>query len=237
MEKVLVVKNIAREGPGLLGKILSERGIGYDVVDADAGEPFPSPVDYAAVCVLGGPDSTNDDTIKMKRELARIKQTVEVGIPYLGVCLGMQALVKAMGGEVYRNPVREVGWRDPDGGYFIIEPAEAGKADPFFSGIAPPYNIFHLHGETVTLPDKMELLAAGKWCENQVVRVKGKPAYGVQGHLELTHEMFEEWLAQDPDLALLDRSSLRADYLSLRQAYEKRGIQALTNFLRIARLI
>jgi len=237
MTKVLIAKNITREGPGLLKEVLNEHGISYDIVDLNKGEQFPSPVEYSAVCVFGGPDSANDDTPKMKQELARIRETVDANIPYLGVCLGMQTLVKAMGGEVYKNPVQEIGWRDSDGNYFQLELEEKGNSDPILGGLNFPYRIFHLHGETVRLPPNMDLLAKGKWCENQIVRVKGKPAYGLQGHLELTQEMFEEWMMQDPDLLKLDASGVRRDYGELRPSYEKQGLQTLTNFLSIARLI
>lgn len=218
-------------------ELLDGHGISYDIVDLDKGEQFPSPAEYSAVCVFGGPDSANDSTPKMKKELSRITETVKAGIPYLGVCLGMQTLVKAMGGEVYGNPVREIGLRDPEGNYFEVSTTGSGKADPLFSGISSPYKIFHLHGETVKLTSGMELIGRGKWCENQVVHIKGKPAYGIQGHLELTPQMFEDWLAQDPDLATLDAAKLRKDYGDFRAAYEKNGRRMLTNFLSIARLI
>ncbi|MBI2085674.1 MAG: type 1 glutamine amidotransferase [Candidatus Aenigmarchaeota archaeon] len=234
MQKVLVVKNIAREGPGLFQEILSERGLGYEIRDLDAGDKFPDPAGYSAVAVFGGPDSANDDTDKMKTELARIKETVQSGIPYIGVCLGMQTLVKSQGGEVYRNPVREIGWRDPEGNYFEVC---AVNKDPIFQDMNTKYKIFHLHGETVKLPSSMELLGRGKWCENQVVRVKGKPAYGIQGHLELTPQMLEDWIAQDPDLVAMDTAKLRKDYSGVKKEYEKAGRQMLTNFLSIARLI
>lgn len=235
MSKVLIAKNITREGPGLLKEILEEHEIGYDIVDLGIGEQFPNPADYSAVFVFGGPDSANDDTLKMKQELARIKQTVELGIPYLGVCLGMQTLVKAIGGEVYRNQWREIGWRDLEGKYFAIDLTDDGRKDPIFEGVQSPLKIFHLHGETVRLTAGMQRLAGGKWCREQAVRIG--TAYGFQGHLELTQEMFEEWVAQDPDLQKFNPSYLRSDYNALRQAYEGNGRRILTNFLNTARVI
>jgi hypothetical protein len=65
MNDVLIVKNISREGPGLLERILVEAGLTATVVDLDKGESFPSPLGYKALVVLGGPDSANDTTDKM----------------------------------------------------------------------------------------------------------------------------------------------------------------------------
>src|SRR3990170_1205266 len=159
--KVLIVKNTAREGPGLLEGILKLHGIGSDTVDLDEGDSFPGPRGYSAVFVLGGPDSANDATPKMQGELRRIGETVDAKIPYMGVCLGMQALVKATGGEVCRNETKEAGWRDPEGNFYAVDLTEEGKSDRLFSGMGKRLRIFELHGETVRLADGMRLLATG----------------------------------------------------------------------------
>ena len=233
--KVLIVKNMAREGPGLLEEILNHHNTGYDIVDLDE-ESFPDAREYSAVFVMGGPDSANDITPKMQEELQRIKEITNAGIPYFGVCLGMQTLVKANGGEVYKNDLKEIGWRDPEGNYFVVDSTEEGKSDPLFVGMSSPLNIFHLHGETVTLTDRMKLLATGKYCKNQIIKI-GDDAYGIQGHFELTSQMFDEWRTQDSDLIPLDQEALKADYAVLRTTYEASGKQILTNFLRIAKQI
>src|SRR3954468_16146854 len=98
--RVLIVKNVTREGPGLLTGLLDHHEIGYDVVDLNRGDALPDPTSYAALVVLGGPDSANDQTAKMATELPAVKKAVEAGMPYLGICLGLQVLVRAMGGKV-----------------------------------------------------------------------------------------------------------------------------------------
>lgn len=234
MEKeILIVKNITREGPGLLEDVLDERGLKYSVVDLDGGQIFPSTETYSAVVVLGGPDSANDESDKMNSELQRIRETITAGIPYLGICLGLQTLVKATGGAVVKNPVREIGFRDPENNLFTAELTEAGKKDPLFAEMGDSFNVFHLHGETVELTDEMELLAIGKFCRNQIARI-GSNAYGIQCHFELTPEMFEAWLAQDPDLQKLDQAQLRADFENRKKEYTAVGRQLFQNFLKIA---
>lgn len=98
MADLLIVKNITREAPGLLARVLDEHNISYDVVDLDKGEPFPSPLTYKALVVLGGPDSANDATDKMQQELDQVRAAFTAGLPYLGICLGLQVGVKAAGG-------------------------------------------------------------------------------------------------------------------------------------------
>lgn len=234
--KVLIIKNCTREGPGLLEEVLNSCKIRRDVIDLDAGGKFPDAKGYAAIFVLGGPDSANDNTPKMHAEIKRIRELIDAKIPYLGVCLGMQVLVKACGGRVVRNDVKEIGWKDQKGDYYEISLTEEGNKDVFFEGIISPLKIFQLHGETVVPTENMKILATGKYCRVQAVKV-GTNAYGIQGHLELTPTMFDEWRAQDQDLAALHQEALLKDYSVVKGEYEVCGNRMFTNFLRLARLI
>lgn len=233
--KVLIVQNVTREGPGLLEAILKESNIDYDLVDLDKAEEFPDPTNYQALVVLGGPDSANDQTSKMLQELTQIKKAVDAKIPYLGTCLGMQTLTKASGGEVFPSDVQEIGLRDPNGNFFEIELTNEGRNDPLFENVIPPLKILHLHGETVRLPSEAKLLATGKFCHNQVVKI-GNNAYGLQGHFEVTKQILQTWLDQDPDLQKLDREGVEKDFIQVQDEYTHSGRTILTNFLKIAGL-
>ena len=233
---VLIVKNISREGPGLLDSVLSAHKIPSDLSDLTIGDPFPAPQGYSVVFVFGGPNSANDESRKMREELVRIRETVDAGVPFLGICLGMQALVKACGGNVVKSPAKEIGWQDDFGKPYEIDFTDEGKADPLFKGVKSPMKIFQLHGETVELADGMSVLATGKHCRMQAVRV-GKNAYGIQGHLELTERMLMQWLTQDDDLLHEDASEILLKYATMQAEYEKNGKKVLGNFLKIAGII
>jgi len=236
MEKeILIVKNITEEGLGLLEELLDERGIGYHIVDLCQGQPFPSVESYGAIVVLGGPDSANDENEKMEKEIARIREAIAARIPYLGICLGLQTLVKAAGGRVVKSQIKEVGFIDPDGHPFMVELTEEGKRDPLFKELEHSFHVFHLHGETVEMTDNCMLLAVGKFCHNQIIRV-GSNAYGIQCHFELTPEMFEIWINEDPDLLTLDKEGLRDHFETIKTKYTQVGRQLFLNFLRIAGL-
>jgi len=106
MEKeILIVKNNINEGPGMLEGILLQRAIKYTIIDLDKGQLIPPVEEYTAMVVLGGPDSANDNNEKMRHELAAIKKCIQLKKPYLGICLGLQTLVKAAGGQVVKSPV------------------------------------------------------------------------------------------------------------------------------------
>ena len=232
--RLLIIKNITREGPGLLEEVLEKRSISYDVIDLDRGEDLPDARGYGAIVVLGGPDSANDETVKMKKELAWIRETIAAEIPYLGICLGFQVLVKAAGGEVVGSPVREVGFIDQEGNRFTVELTENGRRDPLFNGLDRTFDVFQLHGETVELTNDITLLGVGKFCRNQIARV-GTNAYGIQCHFELTPVMLETWMNEDTELLKLDKAQLRSNFEKIKNEYNRVGRQLLSNFLKIAR--
>lgn len=232
MKPILIIKNVTAEGAGMLEEILKSRQLAYEIIDLEKDEPFPSPENYSAVIVCGGPDSANDDTPKIKEELSRIKQILDLKIPYLGICLGLQTLVKAAGGKVLQSPIKEIGFRDPENNNFSIELTPEGQTDPVFAGLNNNFPVFQLHGETVELTPDITLLGTGKFCPNQIVRV-APGQYGLQCHFELTREMFELWLQEDPDLKLLDPVQVRADYEAIKEEYENVGRKLFENWLGI----
>jgi len=234
-KEILIVKNATGEGPGLLEEVLNDHNITYKITDLDRGEEFPAVENFGAVVVLGGPDSANDETPKMKSELAGIRWAIDAGIPFLGICLGLQAMVKACGGSVIKSNVKEVGFVAPDGKNYTVELTVEGITDPLFEGLVPSLNVFHLHGETVELADNMILLASGRFCRNQIVKI-GRQAYGIQCHFELTQEMLENWINEDPELLKLDKAQLRRKLSESLPEYTQTGRRLFSNFLKIAGL-
>ncbi len=239
---VLIIQNIPREGPGILGQVLDSRGIKSRIVHLNSGDllprlEIPRLENFGAIIILGGPDSANDDTPKMGVELGAARRCLNENIPYLGICLGMQILVEAAGGEVVQNSFREIGLTDPEGTPYKVTLTEAGRQDPLFDGLNDDeLPIFHLHGETVVPPHDVTLMAKGNLVPNQIVRV-GKNAYGIQDHLELTDEMLEDWLYDDPWLAQQDTDKIKAQFDLIKAQYTQTALTLFTNFLRVAQLI
>ena len=234
---LLIIKNITHEGPGLLESLLHELGIASHVEELSQGGTFPDPRNYRAVVVLGGPQSANDKTPAMQLQLRQIEIILEDSIPFLGICLGMQALVKAGGGNVIKSPIKETGFTNADGIPYHIDLTNAGKVSPLFAGLESSITVFQLHGETVELaPSGMELLATSHNCKNQVVKV-GANAYGLQCHFEMTRPMFSDLISIDHDLRQMDSQSLLAQFDALYDEYTATGRMLMDNFLRIAGLV
>ncbi|HOW59773.1 MAG TPA: type 1 glutamine amidotransferase [Candidatus Omnitrophota bacterium] len=234
--KVWFIKNIAHERAGLLALLLDDWRISYEAVDLDQTSSFPRVGKKDAVVVLGGPDSANDETPKIIKEIQAIQNYLKENIPFLGICLGLQLLAKAAGGRVFKNPVKEVGFKGPDRKWFEICMTAEGLRDPLFQGWKGPFKIFQLHGETVALAPGMTCLAEGAFCKNQIVKVREK-AYGIQGHVELDEKMFEDWLCKDGDLQKKDPVLLRREFKEIKAELETNCRMLFKNFLGLSGLI
>ena len=231
--KIWFVKNMTHEAAGSLSLIAAKEKIPYELADLHQGDPFPAVIPGQAVVVLGGPDSANDTTPKILKELEALRKCLRDGIPCLGICLGLQLLVKAAGGTVFRNPVPEIGFRDSGGGWFEMEKTADGKKDPLLAEIPDPCKVFQLHGEAVSLTSSMTCLARGRDCENQIVKIQER-VYGIQGHVELSERMFEDWLEADGALRKRNARELRRDFAVVRRDLEQSSEVLFKNFLRIS---
>lgn len=234
MKKIYILKNITREEPGLLGQLINQKNLPYETIDLTKTLLFPDVNQIQALMVLGGPDSANDQTQKITKEIHFIKEVLKAGIPYLGICLGLQVGVKAAGGTVRKNHVKEIGTRDQSKNLAQVNLTTEGLKDPLLQALPPQIPVFHLHGETVTLTPDMIRLGNGPFCQNQIVKIQEK-AYGIQSHFELTSEMLKIWLAEDDDLKAADTKQIWNDFLKIQKTYTQTAEILFNNFLNLCK--
>jgi GMP synthase (glutamine-hydrolysing) len=235
-DTLLIVQNISHEGPGILEELLNEHEIAFERYDLSNGESLPDPSGYAGMVVLGGPQSANDTSPQITGELQAIRKALDAGVPYLGICLGLQLLVAAAGGKVVGCRRKEIGFREPDGEAFMVELTAEGRRDALFRGMPERLRVFQLHGETVEPLESMSVLATGRGCRNQVLRIGGN-AWGLQCHFEMTPAMFERWIGIDHDLKCMSREELLAEFNAISKEYLETGRAILRNFLEITGLL
>ena len=127
---------------------------------------------FSHIVLSPGPGSPEDP-----RDFSLGRAVFELGVPVLGVCLGMQALVTSYGGHV--------GQVEPAHGELAL--VEHGGTD-VFAGLPSPFTAVRYHSlAALALPDE---LTATAWCEGADGRVvmgvahREKPLWGVQFHPE-----------------------------------------------------
>jgi GMP synthase-like glutamine amidotransferase len=189
MTRLLVLQHIACEHPGVFSDVIRERGAEAVAVELDAGESLPDWREFDGVVAMGGPMGAGDegDHPWLLAEKRLVREAVEAGRPFLGVCLGVQLLAAALGAQVYPAD-------NPEVGLLEVELTAAGRGDPLFDGLDQRLVSLQWHGDTFELPEGAVHLARSEEVPHQAFRA-GSRAYGVQFHLEVTGEMAREWAA------------------------------------------
>ena len=187
--RILVFQHLDVEHPGIFREFWADAGHEFVPVELDAGEPIPSPDGFDLLVAMGGPmDVWQEEAYPwLVPEKAAIRHWVkDLGRPFLGICLGHQLLVEALGGKVGLMGRSEVGLVDVD-----LTPV--GRCDPIFAGLPDRIETFQWHSAEVAVPPEgAEILAANKVCPTQALRW-GPHAYGFQYHCEITSATVPEW--------------------------------------------
>ncbi len=157
----------------------AERGHGARTIRLFRGERLPAPTEPDLIVIMGGPMGVHDEAAYpwIREEKDFLREAAARGARMLGICLGAQLLADVLGGEVGRNPEREIGW-------YPIRPTEA-TAGSLLSGLPAGLTCFHWHGETFSVPPGAKLLAGSDACPNQAFQT-GDRILGLQFHLEST---------------------------------------------------
>jgi GMP synthase-like glutamine amidotransferase len=204
MLPVAIFRHAPVEGPGYFAIFLEQHGIPWRLIAIDAGESVPVAVDgFSGLCFMGGPMSVNDPLPWIEPVCALIRDAVARDVPVIGHCLGGQLMSKALGGEVTRNPVREIGWGTAGGEDNAVARHWLGS----FAGKSA--TVFHWHGETFSIPPGATRMLASTHCANQMFAIG--PHLALQCHVEMTPEMIAAWCAQwgDEVLARADRPGVQ----------------------------
>ena len=184
---VLVLQHIACEPPGVYEDVLNERGATIQRVELDEGELLPDWRAFDAIIAMGGPMGALDEVDHpwLVGEKRLIGDAVRSGLPFWGVCLGVQLLAASLGARVYPGSAPEVG-------LLPVMLTDEALADPVFAGMPRELLSLQWHGDTFDLPDGAALLAGSPAYPNQAFRF-GTAAYGVQFHLEVSPALAREW--------------------------------------------
>ncbi|MGZ5031661.1 MAG: type 1 glutamine amidotransferase [Usitatibacter sp.] len=153
----------------------------------DEGDPVPSSsAAFAGLAFMGGPMSANDELPWTQPVLALMRDAVRRGVPVIGHCLGAQMLARALGGEVKKNPVKEIGWNR-------VQVEDSPRAREWFGADLAGFDTFQWHGDAFTIPPGGERILTGAHCPNQAY-VVGDRHLGMQCHIEMTPEMIDSWI-------------------------------------------
>ncbi len=201
MKPIAIFRHAPGEGAGYLAEFLHRHGVPLTAICIDQGAPLPASVaPYSALVFMGGPMSANDDLPWIPQALRLIREAQNTGLPVLGHCLGGQLISKALGGQVTRNPVPEIGWG-------MVQGIATDVGQRWLRQLPPAFEVFHWHGETFTIPAGATHLLAGPFCPHQGFAIGRTLA--LQCHIEMTSAMIEQWTGSPEGQALVASPSVQ----------------------------
>lgn len=195
MKPVAIFRHTAFEGAAYFATFLTAHSIRFQMFAVDRGDSLPlSADDFSGLCFMGGPMSVNDPLPWIAQECALIRDAVAKDIPVIGHCLGAQLMSKALGGNITKSPVKEIGWGSAE--------AEDNETARHWLGrewrnSRGDLTVFQWHGETFSIPSGATRILSNGYCANQAF-VLG-PHLAMQCHVEMTPEMIIRWCQSWPD--------------------------------------
>ncbi len=158
------------------------RDLGVEAVIVANTTP-PGDVTADGVVLSGGPHEADAE---------RGARYLDLGVPVLGICLGMQDLAAAGGGEVGPGEY---------GGYADVTVTIDDPGDALVGSLAPETRVWASHADEVKrVPDGYVRTAHSDVCGVEAMSHEAEDWYGVQWHPEVVHTeegdaVFENFLA------------------------------------------
>ena len=181
---VNVLQHTPNEGPGSIQKWAHLHHHEFYVYHPYQFGILPTAEETDFLVILGGPMSPNDDLPWIKQERQLIKKLLAKNVPILGICYGAQQIVKTLGYQVKKAPVKEVGW-----GPVTVQ-------TDMIKGLPHELTVLHWHEEMFEIPQEAKILFSNDNLQNQGF-VLGKQAVGLQFHLEPEEDNLKEIVVND----------------------------------------
>jgi GMP synthase (glutamine-hydrolysing) len=235
MKPILFVRNDSFETFGVAPSAFEEAGAEVRVFEAIDGAPRPRVDEVSGVVVFGSSSNIEHaDHRPFIKEVAELtRESVDAGVPVLGVCFGAQLLAWALDAEVGKAPEREVGFQP-------MRLLPAAGDDRLVSHYADGDHLFEWHMDTFALPDGAELLMTGDRVTNQAYRL-GETAWGLQFHFEVDAAELEHWLDAYAEIGDLQEEwgkspdEVRAEARLYLAEHERKGKEVFGRFVEVAR--
>ena len=169
----MVVIDFGSQYTHLIARRIRELRVYSEIIPASASEKATSHLNPRGIILSGGPASVYDPGAPAIQQWV-----IDSGLPVLGICYGMQALVHQLGGTVVAGDVREYGHAD-----LINDQSETG----LLAGISRQVPVWMSHGDRVErLPEGMTALARTANTDCAAI-TDGRRWFGLQFHPEVQH--------------------------------------------------
>ncbi len=169
---MILVLNFGSQYAHLIARRVRELNVHSDIQPHNISVNKIKIIKPAGIILSGGPSSVYEADAPLID-----KQILELGIPVLGICYGLQLIAKLMGGNV-KAKKKEYGKR-------ILS---IKKKSILLKGLDKKEQVWMSHGDSVLgLPKDFEIIAETETCKIAAFENTIKKLYGVQFHPEVVH--------------------------------------------------
>ena len=173
MPDTILIFDFGSQYTQLIARRIREHHVFCEIVPHDLSLDDVRRCRPKGLILSGGPASVYQRHVPLPN--ARLFQ---LNVPVLGVCYGMQAMAKLLGGEVVRTGTREYG----------TAPLMIDHPDALFQGLRKRFTSWMSHGDSVTkLPPGFRVLAHTTTTPTAAMADLKRRLYGLQFHPEVTH--------------------------------------------------
>lgn len=171
--QIIVILDFGSQYSELIARRIRETEVYSEVISYRTSAEQLRQLNPSGIILSGGPSSVYDDYAP-----ACDPEIWNLGIPVLGVCYGMQLMVKQLGGTVERAKHAEYG----KASIFIDDPTD------LLTNVEEGSTMWMSHGDScVHLPEGFEILAHTDNTPCAAIAHHGRQLYGVQFHPEVVH--------------------------------------------------
>jgi len=156
----------------LIARRVRELGVYCEIVPFNISTEELKKKNPRGLILSGGPSSVYDEGAPHPDPAI-----IDLGVPVLGICYGVQLLSYFLGGEVKPSARREYGYAE----------LEVERGSRLLSGIPSPTRVWMSHGDYVSHPPKGFSVTASTDAAIGAVEDLERNLYGVQFHPEVAH--------------------------------------------------
>ena len=183
--ETIVILDFGSQYAQLIARRVRENGVFSILASPSITPQEVKALNAKGLIFSGGPASVYEqDAPRCQAEM------LELGLPILGICYGMQVACELLGAKITPAQAREYGRAN----------LRVTAPDTLLRNVPDETSVWMSHGDQVqTLSDDFVSLAETNTCPFAAVRHKSRPVFGVQFHPEVTHtqhgnEIFKNFL-------------------------------------------
>lgn len=178
--KILIV-DFGSQYTQLIARRIREIGVYCEIFYSSCNEAEIKAFAPSGIILSGGPQTvTKENSLRIPTHI------FNCGVPILGICYGLQAMVEQLGGKVENTNQREFGYAQVRShGHSRLLKTIKDKLSPEGYSLL---NVWMSHGDKVTiLPDGFKIIASTDSTPIAGIADESRHLYGLQFHPEVTH--------------------------------------------------